>query len=310
MDSLHAHRRQRHERTMKSSRLTLQNPSSSQPGQDSDQHSTRLALQSCLERLEHLKRVNRLDPRVHAEIQEIHSLFMDLLDNYQSDVMMADSGGYGGTVVPQAGIAIPPFVSSHDSGFVPQPAPYRTSFGVMGSLSEGRGALQGLLPHSVRSSTDYRPAAQPSLTQPQHSMNSEAFSGFRDPCITESLTEGVNPRFGQLFQDLSLRDTSDPVHKPTALPFQGIYYEHVAPSSSARPDERLSVPVVQVSQVKDKVKCTWHGCAVLVNKDNLTRHVEEVHEGKIKVVCAGCGRKFKRQYQMNEHVLRFKCGRS
>lgn len=277
--------------TMKSSRLTLQNPSSSQPGQDSDQHSTRLALQSCLERLEHLKRVNRLDPRVHAEIQEIHSLFMDLLDNYQSDVMMADSGGYGGTVVPQAGIAIPPFVFSHDSGFVPQPAPYRTSFGVMGSLSEGRGAVRaGLLPHSVRSSTDYRPAAQPSLTQPQHSMISEAFSGFRDPCITESLTEGVNPRFGQnISLDLSLRDTSDPVHKPTALPFQGIYYEHVAPSSSARPDERPSV---------------------LVNKDNLTRHVEEVHEGKIKVVCAGCGRKFKRQYQMNEHVLRFKCGRS
>ncbi|KAG1884607.1 hypothetical protein F4604DRAFT_1919051 [Suillus subluteus] len=247
------------------------------------------------------------------EIQEIRSLIMDLLHYYQSDVTMGDSGGYDSTVDSQAGLdgtnAIPPFVSSHDRCFVPQPAPHRTSFGVMGSLSEGTGPPQGLLPRGARSSADYRPDAQPSLTQPQHDMYDEAFSAFLDPRVMESSSEGVDPRLGQLFQDLSLHDTSDSIYEPTALPFQGIYYEHVASSSSARPDEQLSVPVMQVSQVKDKVRCTWDGCSALVNKDNLTRHVKEVHEGKIKVVCPGCGREFKRSYQMNEHIFRSRCGR-
>lgn len=134
---------------------------------------------------------------------------------------------------------------------------------------------------------------------------------FRDPRVTESSSEGADPRLGQnVSLDLSLRDTSDSIYQPTAQPFQGIYYGHVASSSSARPDEQLSVRVVQASQVKDKVKCAWYGCSALVNKDNLTRHVEEVHEGKIKAVCAGCGREFKRPYQMNEHILRLGCGRS
>ncbi|KAG1853496.1 hypothetical protein DFJ58DRAFT_394711 [Suillus subalutaceus] len=299
MDSLHAHR-QRYERT----RSTLQNPSSSRPRQAPDQHSMRPVLQPYLERLDRLERC------MQEEIQEIRSFFMDLLDNCQSDVTMEDPGRCDSTVDSQAGLdglnAIPLFVSSHDRCFVPQPAFHRTLF--VGPLSEGTGPPQGLFPNGARSSADYGPVVQPSLTQPRYSTYSEALSEFRDPRATELSSKGADPR---LVQDLSLRGTSDSVYEPAAQPLQGIYSEeHVASSSSARPDKQLSVPVVQASQAKDKVKCTWDGCSAFINKDNLTRHVKEVHEGKIKAVCSGCGREFKRPYQMNEHILRSRCGRS
>lgn len=113
------------------SRSTLQNPSSWRLGQAPDQHSIRLIL-SCLERLD------GLDRRVHEEIQEIRTLFTDLLDNYQPDVIMEDSGGCDSTVDSQAGLdgfnAVAPFVSLHDRPFVPQPPPDSTSLGVTGSL--------------------------------------------------------------------------------------------------------------------------------------------------------------------------------
>jgi hypothetical protein len=143
-------------------------------------------------------------------------------------------------------------------------------------------------------------------------MYSEAFSAFRDPRATELSSEGAGPHLGQnILLDPLLRGTSNSVYEPSVQPFQGIYFEeHVPSSSSARPDEKPSVPVVQASRVEDKVKCTWYGCSTLVNKDNLTRHVSEVHEGRIKVVCEGCRRPFKRLYQMNEHILRSGCGRS
>jgi hypothetical protein len=187
----------------------------------------------------------------------------------------------------------------------------------------------GTLPGS---SADYRPVVHPSLTQPQHSMYpAEAFSAFRysSPRVTETSLQGADPPLGQLFQgqfaiirrftlstynislDLSLQGTSDPIYEPAAQPFQGVYFEeHVPSSSSARPDKQRSAPVAQSSQVKDKVKCTWNGCSALVNKDNLTRHVKEVHERKIKAVCVGCGREFKRPYQMHEHIIQYRCGRS
>jgi hypothetical protein len=160
-------------------------------------------------------------------------------------------------------------------------------------------------------------------------MYNEAFPTSRDAHVMELSSEGTDPGRGQLLQGqfaiirsfslkcsqniegLSLGGTSDSLYEPSVQPFQGIYYEeHVPSSSSARPDEQLSVPIAQVSQVKDKVKCPWHGCSALVNKDNLNRHIKEVHEGKIKVVCAGCGKEFKRSYQLNEHIFRSGCGRS
>ncbi|KAG1897389.1 uncharacterized protein F5891DRAFT_1280132 [Suillus fuscotomentosus] len=275
MDNLRAHRRKRHERTKISSRSTLQNPLSSWPGQAPDQHSTRLVLESCLQRLD---RLDSLERRVHEEIQQIRSVLMNLLGNYQSDVTMEDSGGRDSTVDSQAELdslnVIASFGPSHDRCLVPQFAPHGTSFGVTGSLSEGTGPPQGLLPHGARTSADYGPIVQHPLTQPRYNMYSEACSAFYDPRVTASSLE-----------DLSLCGTLDSVYEPAA---------------------QLSVPI----QAKGKVKCTWHGCLALVKKDNLGRHVKEVHEGKIKAVCAGCGKEFKRPYQMNEHIVRTRCGRS
>ncbi|KAG2053260.1 hypothetical protein BDR06DRAFT_956834 [Suillus hirtellus] len=247
---------------------TPQTSSSSRPGQAPDQHSTRLVLQSCLR---YLNRLNRLERRVHEEIQEIRSLFMDILDNYH--VTMEDSG-----IDSQAGLdslnAIPPSVPLHDRCFMSQPASHETLFGVLGTMAEGTGSPEGLLPHSDRSVAGY--------VRPQRSMYPEGFPTFCDPRVMQLSSENVDARL-----DLSLCSTSNSIYKPAA---------------------QLFVPVVQVSQVKDKVKCTKDGCSTLVNKDNLTRHIDEVHEGKIKAVCAGCGQGFKRPNLMKEHILRTGCG--
>ncbi|KAG2048304.1 hypothetical protein BDR06DRAFT_1013082 [Suillus hirtellus] len=270
---------------------------SSWPGQAPDQHSTRLVLESCLQRLD---RLDSLERRVHEEIQQIRGVLMNLLGNYQSDVTMEDSGGRDSTVDSQAELnslnAIAPFGPSHDRCFAPQFAPHGTSFGVTGSLSEGTGPPQGLLPHGARTSANYGPIVQHPLTQPQYSVYSEACSAFYDPRVMASSSEGENHRHSQftiiqrLFTynvslDLSLCGALDSVYEPAA---------------------QLSVPI----QAKDQVKCTWHGCLALVKKDNIRRHVKEVHERKIKAVCAGCGKQFKRPYQMNEHIARTRCGRS
>ncbi|KAG1897357.1 uncharacterized protein F5891DRAFT_1192073 [Suillus fuscotomentosus] len=277
MNSLRVHHRKRHERTIDSSRSILQNPSSSWPGQAPDQHSTRLVRQSCLQCLD---RLDKLERRVHEEIQEIRSLFKNVLENDESDVTMENSGEYDTIIDSQARLdgfhAIPPFASSHKHGFVPQPVFNGTSFGVTGSLLEGTGSPEGLLPHGTRSFADY--------VAPQYSMYSEGFPTFGDPRVAKSSSESVDARL-----DSSPRGTSDSVYKPAA---------------------RLFAPVVQASQAKDKVKCTRDGCSTLVNKDNLTRHINEVHEGKIKAVCPGCRQGFKRPNLMKEHILRTGCGRS
>lgn len=171
---------------MNSSRSMRQNPSSSRLGQAPDQHSMRLVLQW-------LERLDGLNHRMHEEIQEIRSLFMELLDNYQLDVTMGDSGGYDSTVDSQTGLdglnAIPPFISSHDRCFAPQPAAHRTLFGGIESPRDGTGPVRaGPFP---RNSADYRPAARPSRTQLQHSMYGGASSAFHhdDPHVAESTLE-------------------------------------------------------------------------------------------------------------------------
>lgn len=78
---------------------TLQTPSSSRPGQAPDQHSMKLDMQSCLQ---YLNCLARLEHRMHEEIQEIRNLFMDILGNLH--VTMEDSDGYHGIVDSQAGL--------------------------------------------------------------------------------------------------------------------------------------------------------------------------------------------------------------
>ncbi|KAG1897342.1 uncharacterized protein F5891DRAFT_1192045 [Suillus fuscotomentosus] len=122
---------------------------------------------------------------------------------------------------------------------------------------------------------------------------------------------GLDGRNAIAHRGLSLRGTSDSVHEPAMQPLQDMdFKERVPSSSSARPDAELPVPVVQASQAKGKVKCTRDGCSTHLNKDNLARHINEVHEGKIRAVCPSCGQGFKRPNLMREHVLRTECGRS
>lgn len=167
-----------------------------------DRDPMRLALQSGLEYLD------RLDRRVHKEIQETRSCFLKLLDNCQSDVTMGDSGGHDSTVDPQAALGdfnaildnviSASFAALRDRFCVLQPARYSTSFGVAGWLSEGTSTPlgqppQGLLPGSTSSFANYGPVAQPFLLQPQHSTYPEAFSVIYDPCDTQLLPEGTYP---------------------------------------------------------------------------------------------------------------------
>ncbi|KAG2107949.1 uncharacterized protein F5147DRAFT_653049 [Suillus discolor] len=269
---------------MNSSRSTLQNPSSlwSLAGQAPDQHSTRL--QCCLQRLDGL---GQRMPKEIQEIEEIHSLIMDILNNnHWSDATIENLGRYDSTIDCQAGlygldaISTPFVVSSHNRYLVSQPALHGT-FGVPGSLSEST----GLLSHSAPSLADY-------ATQAQHSIYSEAFL-FYDPRVTESSLADVDTPI-----ELSLRGTSDTAYEHDVQSFQGIHSkEHVTLNSSGRPNAQQSIPVVQASQAKGKIKCIRSGCTTLLTKGSLNRHVREVHEGKIRAVCEGCRKPFKRPYR-------------
>jgi len=179
-----------------------------------DRDPTRLALHSCLEYLD------RLDRRIHEEIQETRSYFLSFLDNCQSDVTMGDSSGYDITVDSQVALndldailnnVIPAsFAALRDRL---KPAPHSASFGVTGWLSEGTNTPLGQPPegkfaifvaiplnaHHVRpglsgstSSSDYYgPVAQPFLPQPQHSTYSEAFPLIYDPHDMQLLPQGA-----------------------------------------------------------------------------------------------------------------------
>ncbi|KAG2070438.1 hypothetical protein BDR04DRAFT_1155468 [Suillus decipiens] len=77
-----------------------------------------------------------------------------------------------------------------------------------------------------------------------------------------------------------------------------------ASGSSTKLDEQPLVTVVQ--GVQEKVRCSWSGCSRVVKKENLSRHVNEVHRRRIKVVCNQCGNGFARPYLMRDHNCRAK----
>lgn len=161
-----------------------------------DRDPTRLALHSCLEYLD------RLDRRIHEEIQETRSYFVSFLDNCQSDVTMGDSSGYDITVDSQVALndldailnnVIPAsFAALRDRL---KPAPHSASFGVTGWLSEGTNTPLGQPPEGLSGSTSssdyYGPVAQPFLPQPQHSTYSEAFPLIYDPHDMQLLPQGA-----------------------------------------------------------------------------------------------------------------------
>ncbi|KAG2096355.1 uncharacterized protein F5147DRAFT_778404 [Suillus discolor] len=120
--------------------------------------------------------------------------------------------------------------------------------------------------------------------------------------ITGSSSESVNDPLGQLPQDIlpSSSSGSDSYESRAQdfVPQHGTYSEgQTLSSSSARRDEQL-LP---------KVRCTQPGCSSVVNKSNLTRHINEVHERKVKARCASCGKGFTRPYMMEDHIRRANC---
>ncbi|KAG1749444.1 hypothetical protein EDB19DRAFT_140269 [Suillus lakei] len=116
--------------------------------------------------------------------------------------------------------------------------------------------------------------------------------------ITGLLSEGADPPLGQFPQEILPCSSSGSAGcGPGArgiLPQRGMYSEvQTLSSSPARHDEQRPPRIV-----RDKVQCTRSGCSSVVNKDNLTHHINEVHERKIKARCAGCRKGFARPYMM------------
>lgn len=121
---------------------------------------------------------------------------------------------------------------------------------------------------------------------------------------TGLLLEGVNHSLVHIRKDVVPYSSSDPDgYEPMAqdfVPQHSTYSEEqTLSSSSAEHDEQLPV--------QEKVQCTRPGCSSVVNKSNLTRHINEVHERKVKARCASCLKGFARPYMMYDHVLRGKC---
>ncbi|KAG1763383.1 hypothetical protein EDD22DRAFT_887308 [Suillus occidentalis] len=75
-----------------------------------------------------------------------------------------------------------------------------------------------------------------------------------------------------------------------------------ASNSSANLDEQLPLTIVQV--IRERVQCNWPGCSRIVNKDNLTRHINEMHRRRIRVICNRCGKGYTRRYMMTSHNCR------
>lgn len=242
--------------------MNLQLMSSSWLGQTIGQDSMKSGLQSCLEYPERV--YDRIDCP-HEELVEIYNRITELL----SEIPMEDEG------MVDSGVDLHTFVDDEHQAIMPL------------ALNEVN-------------------TISPSLAPPELSILAESlvFQGqFLDlehgPLgFTSSLQEG-----GGLPQDLLLSETSGFISYefcvPELLPQDDTYSEKMLPESSARHDEPRLAPV-QGGQAQ--VKCTWPGCSRSVKKNNLTRHVNEMHHRRVKAVCVSCGKGFARPYMLKGHI--------
>ncbi|KAG2111756.1 hypothetical protein DEU56DRAFT_211646 [Suillus clintonianus] len=212
-------------------------------------------------------------------LQEIRTHITELLASVQSEVTMPESGIPDNSAYPQSVVGDEPqTIASFALDELNDISPLLTSLGLP------------LLPKSLAF----------------HGQLSDQWYGpFNSVGDMGSLPEDADPPFGQRSQD---RDTAGFIsHQFGAQSFphqHDIYPEgQTFPGSSSIHDQQLPLPIVQVSH---KVKCTWPGCTRFLQKDSLTRHVNETHRRKVKAVCADCGRKFTRRYLKTAHICRAK----
>lgn len=153
----------------------------------------------------------------------------------------------------------------------------------------------------------------------------ETWPALHDPWVTEMLPGEADPNLGQppqgkfathaafhvntyhVWPELFPYDNESASYVPGA---HGILPQHSSSSEEQtllgqRHDLSLPPPMVQGHQ--NRVMCTQPGCGAILNKENLTRHNNEVHEQKIKARCDCCGREFTRPYLKREHVCQARC---
>ncbi|KAG2139079.1 uncharacterized protein EDB93DRAFT_1164024 [Suillus bovinus] len=248
--------------------LTSSSPLSHAPDQDS----MRSNLQSCLK---YLDRVHDTMNCVHQEVLEIRTRITELLLTCQSEITMGGEGTLDSSMDFQA-------------------------------ISDDEPQTVMPLAH------DELNVVPPSLALPKLSISEEplAFQGQfvdlkYDPLgLTRTLSEGL--RDSKLPQDLLLSGTSGIVSHgldvPVLLPEYDIYSAAKTLSESSTSQDKRHVPRSIAQGSQDRVNCSWPGCSRAVRKDNLTRHVNEMHRRKVKATCTGCGKGFARPYMLNEHI--------
>lgn len=109
--------------------------------------------------------------------------------------------------------------------------------------------------------------------------------------------------------DLLIYGTKSTSYVPGArniLPEHSSYSEEqTLPGSSSRHDQPLPPPMVQGYQ--NRVMCKYPKCGIILKKENLTRHINEVHKRKMKARCDHCKREFTRPYLKKKHVCQESC---
>ncbi|KAG1763379.1 hypothetical protein EDD22DRAFT_952372 [Suillus occidentalis] len=166
---------------------------------------------------------------------------------------------------------------------------------------------QELLPNGNFWFASYEPEVQVELSQSVTHFEGQTWPALFDPRVTETLPEEADPHLGQQPQELFPYDNESASYVPGA---HGILPQHSSSSEEQtllgqRHDLSQPPPMVQGHQ--NRVMCTKPGCSVILNKENLTRHNNEVHERKIRARCDCCGREFTRPYLKREHVRQARC---
>ncbi|KAG2753144.1 hypothetical protein P692DRAFT_20829619 [Suillus brevipes Sb2] len=166
---------------------------------------------------------------------------------------------------------------------------------------------QDLLPNGNFGFTSYEPEEQVELSRSVTHFEGQTWPALHDPRVKETLPEEADPHLGQPPQDLFPYNTESAGYVPGA---RSILPQHGSSSEEQTlPGQRhdLSLPPRMVQGRQNRVMCTQPGCGVILNKENLTRHNNEVHERKIKARCDHCGREFTRPYLKREHDRQARC---